>query len=579
MKKVSGYGAGRFAGEILPLLKTEFDFSYIMDISAAKQGTTVDGVPVVAPSEKRIGEYPVIVLIWDILSAIETLNEFAKNTEPEIKLVFRNASPGKYILIDYRCTGLNVAENLNKSFQLSTPCFIPRADDYFSEFEIVKHSNHFVSKQPRIFNLCFYGNYEESGGPMATVRMIEWVNQKLAMLPNLITITPNRIFMPLGADIENGFIRDGALALPDVRLPFVENTCGWPSAYIRSVMWNNGIIISLMFLLQAANARFFFNKDDIFLFHDIFMTEAFNNMFPRFERVYCMSHYQGTVANECADDKYSAAYYNAIQLRHLQNIRHWIFTSNGAKEEFLRTCTGEMQIAAKSTHFHILYPCFKFIDDITPDPDFVDFLDKQCSNRGSVFVTATYLARNKGVERIPRVLSLLKNANVPFLWILVGGGEYEQQVRDAIRLYLEPEDYVWFEKRFDNQHNVFELFQRADFYIMMHRVSVFDLATMQAMYYGCIPILSDTGGNKEFCAFDNGVLFDPDNISDDELLVTLLPYLNGSDSLQASKQLTNKKIVRERFGYENFLRQYADLLSDYSESKQETLKLEQLNNK
>ena len=134
----------------------------------------------------------------------------------------------------------------------------------------------------------------------------------------------------------------------------------------------------------------------------------------------------------------------------------------------------------------------------------------------------------------------------------------ENEVRKNIETYLEPTDYVWYNRRFDNQDNVFALFTYADFYIMMHYISVSDLSTMQAMAYGCVPLLSNVGGNFEFCDFDNGILVDPQT----ESLNLGKYFTNGQldrKYLGEQKQ-RNQNIIRERFNEKQFLSGYRDFL-------------------
>jgi glycosyltransferase involved in cell wall biosynthesis len=126
---------------------------------------------------------------------------------------------------------------------------------------------------------------------------------------------------------------------------------------------------------------------------------------------------------------------------------------------------------------------------------------------------------------------------------------------------MAPGDCHWFKKRFDNQDNIFALFQRADFYILMHRISVFDLAILQAMAYGCIPVLSDVEGNREFCGFDNGILIDADNIDERALRDQFGRFREDGGRFMRTQSERNKRVVREVFNNRNFLAGYRDALA------------------
>jgi glycosyltransferase involved in cell wall biosynthesis len=163
------------------------------------------------------------------------------------------------------------------------------------------------------------------------------------------------------------------------------------------------------------------------------------------------------------------------------------------------------------------------------------------------------------VEQIPKVLSGYRQlTGRKIYWILVGSGEMEDEVEKNINLYLHEDEYTWYRKRFDNQDNIFALFKRADFYTMMHKVSVFDLSTLQAMSYGCIPLLSNVGGNKELCGFDNGILVDVENAKTD--LSTYFDKNEWDDSALERKKCKNMEIVRERFNNKAFLNGYKEVL-------------------
>ena len=77
------------------------------------------------------------------------------------------------------------------------------------------------------------------------------------------------------------------------------------------------------------------------------------------------------------------------------------------------------------------------------------------------------------------------------------------------------------------------------------------------MSYGCIPFLSDVGGNIELCGFQNGILVDPDK-----------PNLEFLDRLKneryevflEQKKNKNKEIVKRYFNNRRFLNAYKRVL-------------------
>lgn len=70
-----------------------------------------------------------------------------------------------------------------------------------------------------------------------------------------------------------------------------------------------------------------------------------------------------------------------------------------------------------------------------------------------------------------------------------------------------------------NHDDVLKLMNNADVYIMLHRISIFDFATLEAMSNRCAIILSRVGGNIEFNRMNN-IIFD-DNFETDSFEANL----------------------------------------------------------
>jgi glycosyltransferase involved in cell wall biosynthesis len=310
-------------------------------------------------------------------------------------------------------------------------------------------------------------------------------------------------------------------------------------------------------MLRKQHTRFIFNENDIFLLQDYITAHIFNSLFPECKNTVCAHHAQGTVGNEIG---FSVPFFDALQTKQLQKNNTWIFPSNGAIDGFLRTSSSEMKDAAVNCDFKVAYNGYEKKLPILPDSNFVSYLNT-LNGYDYVFATATHLYINKGVERIPRILSLFKRMTGKKIhWILVGNGVMHNSVSEAISKYLFNEDYTWYKERFDNHDNIFALFERCDFYILMHHVSVFDLSTLQAMSYGCIPLLSDVDGNRELCGFDNGVLLDP-NCSDSEFFEAFNKIISDGQYLTNLKK-NNIDIVKNKFNNKTFLSMYLEILQN-----------------
>lgn len=106
-------------------------------------------------------------------------------------------------------------------------------------------------------------------------------------------------------------------------------------------------------------------------------------------------------------------------------------------------------------------------------------------------------------------------------WIVVANGELKNDVKNRIATINKtlPEhiridctiiDYV-----IDHQ-KIYQLMAESDIYIMLHRISIFDFSTLEAMYMKKPIILSDVVGNDEFNC-DNNILLVSENTSNTEI--------------------------------------------------------------
>ena len=82
-------------------------------------------------------------------------------------------------------------------------------------------------------------------------------------------------------------------------------------------------------------------------------------------------------------------------------------------------------------------------------------------------------------------------------WILCGSkGEARQKILDEVKKYGLEDGFIHIDFKMPQAELSF-FYGLADYYIMHHRISIFDLATLEAMSFGLIPVLSPVGGNLE----------------------------------------------------------------------------------
>ncbi|MCR5416431.1 MAG: glycosyltransferase [Pseudobutyrivibrio sp.] len=541
--KWSVYGAGTYCSWFLPIIKEQFTVEYIFDMSEEKQGSYVFGVPVCAPEKKLINKNPIIVLLNDLESGYDSLISLGCK-----QVIYALAQyQGGYSLYEYK-KPLQLYSLAKSAIRLET-----KWDNTINQL-IETTSQKYNSNHIRFFNLAAPVDFDATGGPCACLRNLYLANEQYGLIENFFTICPSTLKIPY----------DYNLKIDNKQKNNIFNGMAVDAIVCNDVISGNAIATCLFILstcdfLKKMEVLFDLNENDVFLLQDPYMIQAFIYTFPNFKRVIAVNHVQGAMSSELGKQNPELVdSYNQMQEEQLRCIKNWIFPSVGAKEGFLRTASEGMLLAAKDRDFHIAYNGYEQKDTIHPDKDFVIEMDK-INKEDVLFVSATFLYKNKGVERIPKILKDFKNiTGCSVKWILVGNGEMHDEVEANINKYLVPSDYVWYKQRFDNQDNIFELFRRADFYIMMHRVSVFDLSILQAMSYECVPLLTNLGGNVELCSYNNGILVNENKMTLDlELLLE-----NGkwsADRLEVMKK-QNKEVVEKKFNNKEFLKGYREVL-------------------
>ena len=546
--KVNIYGAGNYAKYYLPKLIDKFDIVCVFDLAEQKQGTYIHDIQIRKPSQSEVNAYPVMILLHDIQSAFRTLKDLG--CTQKIYGFLEYAGGFGFYLCD---KGISLEALIRKGY------WFQNLDRDFALVMEQETTAKYISDQIRYFNIASPVDFYAAGGPCACLRNLYIANEEFHLIDNFYTLCPSTAYIPKDAPVNK--IKAESLAKLKIEsvLTLSENENNLRIEDEKEFLWLNATLQALVGFLKKADAKFCFTEKDVFLLQDPYIVEAFINLFPDFNKVITAYHVQGTLQSELGK-RFPALKQtlNRMQENHLNRIKKWIFPSKGAAEGFLNTGTEVMRQNAEKCDFFVAYNGYEMKETIQPDSDFCKQLE-QIKDADVIFASATFLYRNKGVERIPKVLAeFKKQTGLKIHWILIGSGEMEEEVEMNIHRYLEDGEYTWYHMRFENQDNVFALFLKADFYIMMHRVSVFDLSTLQAMAYSCVPILSGVGGNKELCGFGNGILIHPE-----EACIDLTGYMEGNiwhgEYLERQKKL-NSKIIRETFNNKAFLEGYKNVL-------------------
>ena len=180
----------------------------------------------------------------------------------------------------------------------------------------------------------------------------------------------------------------------------------------------------------------------------------------------------------------------------------------------------------------------------------MDFLERI---QGDIFISVAVLNEAKGVERLPDFFKRYDKIHFgkDWMWVIVGSGVKADSLSEGIK-GLEGH-ILWIQEHIPNDL-ILRMYEKADFYIMAHRYSIFDFATIEAMHMGCIPVLSDVGGNREMLGYGNGYMLDDDLNSD-----LFCEWVRKKD-IQQMKDI-NRNVAREIFSEQSMLKRYLDAVS------------------
>lgn len=188
----------------------------------------------------------------------------------------------------------------------------------------------------------------------------------------------------------------------------------------------------------------------------------------------------------------------------LQGAYKVYFPSEGARISYL-----------KDTNYSGTNVCNQpLYNTVYAHPEPVPFSNLERDEEYLTFISVGTLTKSKGQDQtLDYIAKFTKQTNKKVRWICVGRGplkdlilkkatEYTEKINNFEFIYLEKVPYP----------SVRYLLSISDIYVMLHRVSIFDLATLEAMENGLMIILSETGGNKEFNVYSN-ILFEKEKIN------------------------------------------------------------------
>lgn len=283
--------------------------------------------------------------------------------------------------------------------------------------------------------------------------------------------------------------------------------------------------VKLRYVFRTKNKlfRYFFKDFYIGAFVQVFIKELF-----RFKNYYICNdigsayalarlgksysliyHQQGPIVEELTN---FGAHLSERQKRHLARIERIAFKtaksvhfpSSGAEQMFFESsfCScprADVNVGLVLPNTIEILPC-----------------ESTIKNNVLTFLSVGTLTSAKGQDQtIDFVECFLKKYKKPVKYIVVGNGPMREQL---LKRYYDLKkknklfDFTYYD--YLPHDKIIQLAHQCDVYIMLHRISIFDLATLEAMSQSCAIVLSDVGGNKDFNVCNNVLLVNPNNYDD-----------------------------------------------------------------
>lgn len=271
-----------------------------------------------------------------------------------------------------------------------------------------------------------------------------------------------------------------------------------------------------------------------------------------------VSHLQGTRVEEKINngENISFIYSRIIQYcenKSFSNAYYVCFPSKGAYDHF---CMSEQKTILKEN-----FKCGPVLyNTIYKIPRESIYKNLNLEKDKITFLSIGQLTIAKGVDRCLDFLKVfLRDYEKDCRWIIVGDGPLREKV--LLRAAIIEKDHRNFKLIYIEKCNYAQMqyIERiSDLYLMLHRVSIFDLSTLEMMKKGKGIILSRVGGNIEYNFYENIFYIEDDDYNNSvKSLMEKIEYKN----LKTWGEL-NRKTYNEKFSNENFLRSYQNVLLD-----------------
>lgn len=243
----------------------------------------------------------------------------------------------------------------------------------------------------------------------------------------------------------------------------------------------------------------------LFVVHDIDAAFILSKLKKKYILVY---HQQGPLLREYSNfgvvlSKKKANTISKIERKAFISAQKIHFPSIGAKkmyfEDNLASCSINEVTCGE--------PLYNTIPEIIISNNNIEI--DNCFDGITLFSLGT-LTEAKGQDRVVDFLEeFLSLTNKRIRYIIVGDGPLRNTVINKcedLKVKNNNFYYIYFPKL--SHEKVMSIHFISDIYIMLHRLSIFDFATLEAMNNNCAIVLSSIGGNQDFNKNDNIIYID-----------------------------------------------------------------------
>lgn len=284
----------------------------------------------------------------------------------------------------------------------------------------------------------------------------------------------------------------------------------------------------------------------IYIAHDIFSAAGLATTGEHYVLIY---HQQGEIIYESRNfgNVYPEEIEDAVkdlELFAVANADYVAFPSEGAEYFFRKS--GRFKSFPDYASYGALYNTLN--EDLLKQKKEIGGLYKDQTKL--TICSIGQMTEAKGIDQIPTFLNALSGyIEKPIRWIVVADGILKEKVvQDMQKLQEENTklSFVQYDRLSHDEINY--LLGISDAYCMLHRVSIFDIATLEAMYNNLLLVLSDIPGNIEYNKEEN--LF-------------LVPDLSECDFGNLKDYLlnpsVNRKVFEDYFSESKFKKRYSAL--------------------